>query len=97
VPDHFSIARTPDGRFVLEGEASWCCGCDAYPMHFGGNAGEIGFCGSEGFFGGDCPMAFRQRGPFLMVIDDGMCGGMNVRFLGIYLRSPEVPLRDPLG
>jgi hypothetical protein len=96
VPDHFSIARTPDGRFVLEGQASWCCGCDAYDTHFGGNAGEISSCEGEGFVNGDCQMALRQRGPFLMVVDDGTCGGMNVRFLGIFLRSSgTIPFRSP--
>jgi hypothetical protein len=94
VPNHFSISRSPQGEFVVEGEASWCCGCDTHDTNFGGVAGRIEFCEGEGVVVGDCQMAFVQRGPFLMVGDDLSCGGMNVTFRGIYLRSAEaVPSR----
>ena len=36
--------------------------------------------------GGTCEIKIRRRGPYLLVSDNNQCGGMNVRFQGIYVK-----------
>jgi len=35
---------------------------------------------------GRCQVNVHRRGPYLIVDDDSRCGGMNVRFQGIYVK-----------
>jgi len=36
--------------------------------------------------GGNCEVKIRRRGPYLIASDNSRCGGMNVRFQGIYVK-----------
>jgi hypothetical protein len=41
--------------------------------------------------GADCEVTVHRRGPYLVVADNGNCGGLNVSFQGIYVRfQPRV-------
>ena len=36
----------------------------------------------------DCRARMRLIGPYLLVADNGQCGGLNVSFSGAYRRTP---------
>jgi hypothetical protein len=36
-----------------------------------------------------CEVTVRRRGPYLVASDNSQCGGMNVRFQGIYVRRTK--------
>ena len=77
-----------DGELEVSGNAYW--------YGLGGNANE-GSIGGKGTPVGDlltlddsysCTVRMRLVSSYLIVTDNGHCGGMNVRFDGIYRRSP---------
>jgi hypothetical protein len=39
--------------------------------------------------GADCDVTMRRRGPYLVVDDNRNCGGLNVTFEGIYVRTRQ--------
>ncbi len=84
---HFRIEHTPEG-LVLRGEAFWG-GSDGYDIHFGSYDGPINYADGLGQGTADCRIWLMPRGPFVMVGDDRDCGGANVAFTDIYVRSPR--------
>ena len=49
-------------------------------------SGELVFRDGEG--DAMCEVKLHRRGPYLVASDNSQCGGMNVRFNGIYTKSP---------
>jgi hypothetical protein len=95
--DHLTF-KLAKGKLVVDGDAVWP---SAKPpkgvpeSRFAPNIGEVeGAVRLAGprFEVGDVEEACRvwgyRRGPYLIVDDNGNCGGMNVRFSGVYLRTP---------
>jgi hypothetical protein len=65
----------------LDGEAA-ALGAD---LSFGmGENGPLPFDEADDV---DCKVQMRRLGPYLLVKDNGMCGGMNVTFTGLYRRG----------
>ena len=88
--DHVRIRSVAGQQLQLTGEATWRCG-----LHLGSYDGSVVVRDGRGValdpeMG--CEIHFVERGPFLMFRDNERCGGANVRFVGIYVRSPR-PLR----
>jgi hypothetical protein len=88
--DHVRIGSVAGQPLRLTGEATWRCG-----LHLGSYDGSVVVRNGRGValdpeMG--CEIHFVERGPFLMFSDNERCGGANVRFVGIYVRSPR-PLR----
>lgn len=97
-----SILRAKDGGLSVTGEATWGAG-DARRVASGGvNTGEFSGPGrrsgdvvliadkSVASFEaakGECAVRLRRLGPYLLVEDNQSCGGMNVTFSGLYVRS----------
>jgi hypothetical protein len=76
-------ARLPDGSRV---------------EHLGDMAGELKVDKNRARFGGqwdsagwDCAAEFTRVGSFLVVHDNAQCGGVNVRFDGVYTRAARPP------
>jgi len=49
-------------------------------------SGELIFRDGEG--DAMCEVKLHRRGPYLVASDNSQCGGMNVRFNGIYTKMP---------
>jgi hypothetical protein len=64
----------------LDGEAALRGGNLSFAM---GENGSVAFDKGEEY---DCKVRLRRLGPYLLVKDNTMCGGMNVTFTGIYRR-----------
>lgn len=89
------VVSNKGGELVADGDAIWP------GRNFNGPPGPNigGFQGSARISGstvtlsdGDCQVEARRRGPYLIVFDNANCGGMNVRFMGIYASgSPFKP------
>ncbi|MEL1252056.1 hypothetical protein [Aurantiacibacter gilvus] len=59
-------------------------------IHDGEINGPITFFGNRARFDeGLCIVDFTLLGDYLLASDNGRCGGMNVRFIGVYLRDPD--------
>jgi hypothetical protein len=89
-PGYVSISRKAGAWYVL-GEAYWGIGMST---HFGEVAGELKIRGRRAHVGAamtddadDCGADLVRVGDFLIVHDNGRCGGVNVRFDGVYTRS----------
>jgi hypothetical protein len=77
-------ART--GRLRLEGQAFWKGLGDN--VHVGEIGGEAAPRGDEIAVEEDeCRVSLRLVGPFLVVNDNGRCGGLNVTFDGVYRKA----------
>lgn len=93
-----SIGPGKDGALTVSGEAVWIQrGPNAFDLaapHVGeleAQARPFGATLRIDPPGSDCAVAMRLAGEYLLVTDNGWCGGMNVTFSGIYRRTP---LRD---
>lgn len=89
-PGYVSIARK-DGSWYVLGEMTWGAGMST---HFGELAGELKVEGAHAHLGGtpgpeayDCIADLTRVGDFLVVHDNSQCGGVNVRFDGVYTRA----------
>ncbi|WP_375382086.1 hypothetical protein [uncultured Sphingomonas sp.] len=94
--DHIRLTRATQGRLRVDGDAYWP---GAHPADrpsgpnvgnlegtFAVNADRLDY--SNGNDSYDCRATLRLLGDYLLVEDDGNCGGMNVRFTGTYRRRP---------
>ena len=94
-PDsNVDIVRAAGGALHVTGDATWG-GHDPERVRNGGvHTGELDFTARPV---GDrltsvadddiCHVRMHRAGPYLLVDDDGGCGGMNVTFSGIYRRA----------
>lgn len=80
-----SVEGTAVGKLAVEGHALWVGGALKQP-HFG----EFEATGAQNggvistIEGDSCQVAVRLIGDFLVAADNNSCGGMNVRFDGLY-------------
>ena len=51
--------------------------------------GNLAYFAAEGEY--DCAASFRRIGDYLIVRDNGQCGGHNVTFSGVYVRAAATP------
>lgn len=94
-----SIENGQGGRLMISGSAEYDTGTT---INTGEIAGEGNAMLSEISFGydgsrvlgyedaaanRDCAVRMRQLGPYIAVIDNGACGGLNVSFTGLYRRQ----------
>jgi hypothetical protein len=88
-PGYVSVTRKGDVWYVL-GQAYWS---SDVATHFGELEGELKTRGSRAHVGatmGDadnCGADLTRIGDFLIVYDNARCGGVNVRFNGVYTRA----------
>ncbi|MGZ5183077.1 MAG: hypothetical protein ACXWC2_21575 [Ramlibacter sp.] len=89
-PGYISIVRKQDAWYVL-GEARWS---SDVTTHFGEMSGALQVRGRHAHLGGapgpqndGCIADLTRVGEFLVVHDNGQCGGVNVRFDGVYTRA----------
>jgi hypothetical protein len=82
-----SIAfREKGGRIIAEGSASYGQGEAA---NLGAFEGPVTLAGATLNYSAEgCEVTALRRGPYLVVDDNGACGGLNVAFDGIYVRAP---------
>jgi hypothetical protein len=96
-PDFIDIVLS-DGKLIASGEALWFgAKVDGERnVHTGSiddetlslDEGTASFAAEDEY---DCAATFRLVGKYLLVDDNGYCGGMNVTFDGIYRREPAKP------
>lgn len=77
---------------IVEGEATWI-GAVPGAVHTGELTGRVRPRGDLITIGDDagdysCNARLRRLGPYLLVADNGACGGMNVSFTGVYRKAP---------
>lgn len=88
---------TPQGkRIAVVGDATWGAG-DPHRVKMGSvHNGHLEGSNEPGGAvlsiadvdtQGDCTATLRLMGRYLVVVDNGACGGANVSFNGIYLRN----------
>ena len=68
------------GDFVGEGDPMMS------EMSFGYDGGRI-MRHDDAARSGNCAVRLRQLGPYIAVLDNGACGGLNVSFNGLYRRQ----------
>jgi hypothetical protein len=87
---HISIvaSKTP-GKLALDGEAYWFG--SNHNEHSGNISGEASPVGNQLHYsdgeGDFCKVEFALWGKYLLANDNNMCGGMNVRFWGVWKRA----------
>jgi hypothetical protein len=95
------ITRAKDGALTAEGEATWGAGDKGRVARGAVNMGEFGgalrrtagiaLVAEDGIASFEaatdgCAVRMRLAGPYLLVEDNRMCGGLNVSFTGLYTR-----------
>jgi hypothetical protein len=81
-----SIRRATDGRLSVEGQAHWQGLGDN--VHVGEVGGQVAPSGSTLALEDDtCRVTLRLVVPYLIVNDNGQCGGVNVTFDGVYRKK----------
>ena len=91
--DLILVSATKNGRLAAKGEAIWPGRGFAGPPgpNFGDFEGTPILSGATVVVtSGDCRVEGRRRGPYLVVSDNEQCGGMNVRFDGIYVSGSSL-------
>jgi len=87
-------SRTP-GKLSLDGEAYWHGGRDN--VHEGAIAGDVTPRGNRAHYeegsAEACNIDLALIGNYLLANDNNKCGGMNVRFWGVWRRSRSHPER----
>jgi hypothetical protein len=90
-PGRIGIARAGD-TLQVNGKTRWI---GQNTENFGGISGTLGISGRHGHVGPAggketyaCSADMVRIGDFLIVHDNGGCGGLNVRFDGLYVRTP---------
>ena len=87
---HGIAFRSAGGRLTAEGWASYGEGMATNLGEFEGPIqvnGRLLQYGEES----DCWVSAVRRGPYLVVDDNAGCGGVNVRFTGIYVKTSDRP------
>lgn len=88
--DHIRLTQAGTHRLRVRGEAYYPS-LDAEEPNFGNLDGQAIRTGDrldyrEGSGDSDCRATMRLLGDYLLVLDNGECGGQNVRFRGVYRR-----------
>ena len=85
------VIAASSGKLHLEGEAEWHGRGDV--VHTGDFAGEASPAGNHLHFiegdGDSCIVDLTLIGKYLVADDNNKCGGMNVRFWGVWKRSAK--------
>lgn len=92
--NHIKIAAAANpGQVSLDGEAFWRGSRDN--VHSGTIAGAATPAGNRLHYSDEssCIVDFALIGNYLLANDNSMCGGMNVRFWGVWKRVPPFPNR----
>jgi hypothetical protein len=94
--DKVTIRLAPKGMLKISGKAYWQGGKNTYGeeiVHLGGVRGvtapianKLTVREGDGPYG--CVVNFELIGTYLVGSDNSICGGMNVRFNGVYRRKP---------
>ncbi|HEY2345801.1 MAG TPA: hypothetical protein VGH80_07950 [Xanthomonadaceae bacterium] len=85
--DTVSFSAAGGGKVHASGTATWQ-GMNKDDVHDGEFDAQAMASGSEAVFKDDaCEVHVRRRGNYLVLDDNSVCGGMNVRFMGIYVRK----------
>jgi hypothetical protein len=81
-----SIAfSTTGGRTTARGKAAYG---EEGAQNFGQFDGPVTLSGSTARHAADgCEVTVTRRGPYLVVAEEGVCGGANVTFDGVYVRA----------
>ncbi|HTD29895.1 MAG TPA: hypothetical protein VK660_10955 [Xanthomonadaceae bacterium] len=83
--DTVQIASRGQGKVHASGTATWQ---GMGTMHDGSFEADASVSGMQVAFKDDtCEVQVRRRGNYLLLDDNSQCGGMNVRFEGIYVRG----------
>ena len=80
------------GEMNLKGHAQWSDGDNVHEGQVDANAkinGNIIFFREGSDEETDCTVRVSRRGPYLILSDNSLCGGMNVRFSGIYIKQKK--------
>ena len=84
-------ASTTPGQLSLDGEAYWRGGRDN--VHEGAIAGDVSPQGNHAHYEEgsreSCNVDMALIGNYLLANDNSLCGGMNVRFWGVWRRVPR--------
>lgn len=94
--DDTLLLRVQDGQLAVTGEAYWPSARPTPQRPYGPNLGQIDAIArpsgaSVHFKDSDdaaCELKAQWLGDYLVVSDNSECGGMNVRFNGVYRRDP---------
>jgi len=83
--DTVRIAPSGQGKVHASGAATWQ---GMGTVHDGSFETDATVSGTHVAFKDDsCEVQVRRRGNYLLLDDNSQCGGMNVRFMGIYVRG----------
>ncbi|HEX5227354.1 MAG TPA: hypothetical protein VFW44_06570 [Bryobacteraceae bacterium] len=89
--NHLTI-KTSQTKLAIEGEAYWFG--SQHVQHTGEISGEATAAGNRLHYeDGVCNVDFALIGKYLLANDNNMCGGVNVRFWGVWKRVPAFPNR----
>jgi hypothetical protein len=90
-PGRIVVSRVGD-TLQVDGKTRWI---GLNTENFGELLGQLAISGRDGHLGPaggketlDCVADMVRIGEFLIVHDNGKCGGLNVRFDGLYVRAP---------
>jgi hypothetical protein len=94
--DTLVIRQPPTGNLLeLVGKARWLGGKNSdgeQIVHFGSASGAARPSGTRMTIKDDsCVLELELIGPYLIANDSGICGGINVRFNGVYQRRQAPP------
>ena len=85
--DTVKIASHGQGKVHASGNATWQGAGDP---HEGSFEADALVSGTHLAFKDDaCEVQVQRRGNYLLLDDNSACGGMNVRFMGIYVRGKD--------
>ncbi len=79
-------------KLHLSGHAQWTNGSTVHDGEVNADAkldGNVVFFREGPNEESDCTVRVARRGPYLILNDNGVCGGMNVRFSGIYIKNKK--------
>jgi hypothetical protein len=100
-PEQTITFKRDGNRLKATGDASWGASDPARVARGGVNTGELNNVVTpadrqadyaDGTDSTDCQARFWRLGPYLVVSDNGNCGGHNVSFSGIYRRVGRPPV-----
>jgi len=83
--DTVQIASSGHGKVHASGNATWQGTGTANEGSF--EADAVVSAAQVAFKDDSCAVQVRRRGNYLLLDDNSACGGMNVRFMGIYVRG----------
>lgn len=90
--DDSLVFKRVGAKLTVHGDAIWDGGTTTLGgrnVHVGSVTGPVQFDGLMARVNedGECDLVMNRRGPYLLVNDNNRCGGVNVRFSGIFVRA----------